>query len=71
MAIRKSALLYTIEEYLAIDRQTEERYEYLDGQVLAMSGESEAQSALLPADANEGRSIPARSIASTRFVEVR
>src|SRR2546423_6692443 len=42
MAIRKSELLYTIEEYLAIDRQTEERYEYLDGQVLAMSGESEA-----------------------------
>ncbi|MEN3334383.1 MAG: hypothetical protein V7641_3748 [Blastocatellia bacterium] len=42
MAIRKSPLLYTIEEYLAIERQTEERYEYLDGQIFAMSGESDA-----------------------------
>ena len=42
MAIRKSELLYTIEEYLAMEREAEERHEYLDGYILAMSGESEA-----------------------------
>src|SRR5689334_25210253 len=42
MAIRKSELLYTIKEYLAMEREAEERHEYLDGYILAMSGESEA-----------------------------
>ena len=42
MAIRKSPLLYTIEQYLTIERQSEERYEYLDGEIFAMAGESEA-----------------------------
>jgi Uma2 family endonuclease len=42
MAIGKSELLYTIEEYLAMEREAEERHEYLDGQILLMSGESEA-----------------------------
>jgi Uma2 family endonuclease len=40
MAIRKSPLLYTIDQYLEIERQTEDRYEYLDGQIFAMAGES-------------------------------
>ncbi|HKQ08803.1 MAG TPA: Uma2 family endonuclease [Blastocatellia bacterium] len=40
MAIRKSELLYTIEEYLEMERQAEERHEYLDGYVILMSGES-------------------------------
>jgi Uma2 family endonuclease len=31
---------YTIEEYLALERQSEERHEYLDGQIYAMAGES-------------------------------
>lgn len=42
MAIRKSELLYTIEEYLAMEREAEERHEYLDGYIIGMSGESEA-----------------------------
>jgi len=41
MAIRKSELLYTIEEYLERERQAEERHEYLDGYIIAMSGESD------------------------------
>lgn len=40
MAIRRTPSLYTIDEYLAIERQSEERYEYLDGQIFAMAGES-------------------------------
>jgi Uma2 family endonuclease len=40
MAIRKSPLIYTIDQYLEIERQSEERYEYLDGQIFAMAGES-------------------------------
>lgn len=31
---------YTIEEYLALERQSEERHEYIDGQIYAMAGES-------------------------------
>ena len=31
---------YTIEEYLALERESEERHEYLDGQIYAMAGES-------------------------------
>ena len=42
MAIKKSELLYTIEEYLAIERRSEDRHEYLDGYIFAMSGESDA-----------------------------
>ena len=33
---------YTFEEYLKIDRETEERYEYLDGEIYLMAGESGA-----------------------------
>lgn len=40
MAIRRTQLFFTIEEYLAIERQSEERYEYIDGQIFAMAGES-------------------------------
>jgi Uma2 family endonuclease len=42
MAIRRSQLLYTIDEYLTIERQSEDRHEYLDGNIFAMSGESDA-----------------------------
>lgn len=42
MALPESALLVTIEEYLASERRSEERHEYLDGFVYAMAGESEA-----------------------------
>jgi Uma2 family endonuclease len=33
---------YTFEEYLEIDRETEGRYEYLDGEIYLMAGESGA-----------------------------
>jgi Uma2 family endonuclease len=42
MAIRKSEILFTIEQYLAIERQSEERYEFLDGLIYEMAGESDA-----------------------------
>jgi Uma2 family endonuclease len=37
---------YTIEEYLALDRESEERYEYLDGDIYAMAGESPEHGAI-------------------------
>ena len=37
----KSELRYTVEEYLALERASEERHEYLDGYIYAMAGESE------------------------------
>lgn len=33
-------LYYTVEEYLALERASEERHEYLDGQIYALAGES-------------------------------
>lgn len=32
--------LFTIEDYLKIDRGSEERYQYVDGRVYEMAGES-------------------------------
>lgn len=40
MALPKEMLLYTVDEYLALERSSDERYEYLDGHVFAMAGES-------------------------------
>lgn len=40
MSVPLSQLLYTITEYLALERAAEERHEYLDGQIYAMAGES-------------------------------
>ena len=37
---------YTIEEYLVMERSSEERHEYLDGDVYAMAGESPEHSAI-------------------------
>jgi Uma2 family endonuclease len=37
---------YTIEAYLALDRESEERYEYLDGDIYAMAGESPEHGAI-------------------------
>jgi Uma2 family endonuclease len=39
---KKAETLYTIEEYLAFEREAEERHEYLDGVLYAMAGESPA-----------------------------
>ncbi|MGH9769998.1 MAG: Uma2 family endonuclease [Blastocatellia bacterium] len=40
MALPQSHILYTVEEYLEMDRQSEERHVYLDGYVWGMAGES-------------------------------
>jgi len=42
MSLPKSEPLYTIEEYLAMERESEERHEYIDGLIYAMAGESPA-----------------------------
>lgn len=42
MAVPKAEPTYTVDEYLAMEREAFERHEYLDGRVLAMSGESDA-----------------------------
>lgn len=40
MSLPQTIARYTVEEYLALERQSEERHEYIDGQVYAMAGES-------------------------------
>lgn len=40
MSVAQSEPRYTVEEYLASERESEERHEYLDGQIFAMAGES-------------------------------
>ena len=40
MSVPKSEPLYTVEEYLALERQSEERHEYLDGRIFLMAGET-------------------------------
>ena len=40
MSLPPTQTLHTIEEYLAIERESEERHEYLDGFIYAMAGES-------------------------------
>jgi Uma2 family endonuclease len=44
MSLAESRLRYTVEEYLELERQSEERHEYLDGQIYEMAGESLAHS---------------------------
>ena len=41
MALAQSEILHTAAEYLALERASEERHEYLDGHIFAMAGESE------------------------------
>ncbi len=36
----KLSKIYTVGEYLEIDRESTERYEYLDGEIFLMAGES-------------------------------
>lgn len=44
MASRQPVLLYSVDEYLGLERNSEERHEYVDGYVYAMSGESASHS---------------------------
>ena len=40
MSLPQTQVVYSEEEYLALEREAEERHEYLDGQIYAMAGES-------------------------------
>ena len=40
MSLPQSQGYFSVEEYLALERESEERHEYLDGHVYAMAGES-------------------------------
>jgi len=40
MGLAKTKPVFTVEDYLAIDREADERYEFLDGEIYAMAGES-------------------------------
>lgn len=42
MALAFARTLYTVEEYLALERAAEERHEFLDGSIYQMAGESGA-----------------------------
>ena len=46
MSLPLASPRYSAEEYLALERDTEERHEYLDGQVYAMAGESPEHGAI-------------------------
>ncbi len=40
MSLPQTKIRFTEDQYLAIERESEERHEYLDGQIYAMAGES-------------------------------
>lgn len=40
MSVPKTETIYTEAEYLALERESEERHEYLDGHIYAMAGET-------------------------------
>jgi Uma2 family endonuclease len=42
MSLPESQVLYSVEEYLELERKSEERHEYLDGEIFEMAGESPA-----------------------------
>lgn len=40
MSLSRAHTRYSVEEYLAVERESEERHEYVDGRICAMGGES-------------------------------
>lgn len=42
MGLLQSKPRYTVDDYLAIERESDERHMYLDGEIYAMAGESDA-----------------------------
>src|SRR5215475_4065100 len=46
MALPKERLIYTVEQYLEMERASKERHEYLDGYVYNMAGESTEHSTI-------------------------
>src|ERR1044072_5920518 len=46
MSLPRAHTRYSVEEYLSSERESEERHEYLDGQIYAMAGESPEHGAI-------------------------
>lgn len=46
MSLPRAHTRHSVEEYLALERESEERHEYLDGQIYAMAGESPEHGAI-------------------------
>jgi Uma2 family endonuclease len=46
MSLARSHISHSIDEYLALERESEERHEYLDGQIYEMAGESPEHGAI-------------------------
>jgi Uma2 family endonuclease len=46
MSLPRAQTRHSVEEYLASERESEERHEYLDGQIYAMAGESPEHGAI-------------------------
>ena len=46
MSLPRASELYSEEEYLALEREAEERHEYLDGEIYAIAGESPEHGAI-------------------------
>jgi len=46
MSVPQSQIRYTEDQYLSIEREADERHEYLDGQIYAMAGESPEHGAI-------------------------
>jgi Uma2 family endonuclease len=46
MRLPRTPIRYTEDQYLSIEREAEERHEYLDGQIYAMAGESPEHGAI-------------------------
>src|SRR5215510_16408004 len=46
MSLPQEQIRYTEDQYLSIEREAEERHEYLDGQIYAMAGESPEHGAI-------------------------
>jgi Uma2 family endonuclease len=46
MSLSQERIRYTEDQYLSIEREADERHEYLDGQIYAMAGESPEHGAI-------------------------
>lgn len=46
MSLPRAHTRHSVEEYLALERESEERHEYLNGQIYVMAGESPEHGAI-------------------------
>lgn len=75
MGLPQTKLTYTPDEYLAFERESEERHEYLDGQIYAMAGESPEHSTicvnLIASVASQLRGKPCRAFSPNMKVRTK